>query len=167
MEPWQRLDAATPDAARDLLRSCCGSSRWVDRMVARRPFDNTHALLAAAREEWFALSEADWREAFSHHPKIGDRDPLARRFASTRHLSEREQQGVNSAPEDVLTSLADGNRTYEDRFGYIFIVCATGRSASEMLSLLRSRLDNDPADEIRLAADEQAKITEIRLLGLT
>jgi 2-oxo-4-hydroxy-4-carboxy-5-ureidoimidazoline decarboxylase len=167
MEPWHRLDAATPGAARDLLRACCGASRWVDRMVARRPFDNDAALLAAAREEWFALSEADWREAFSHHPKIGGRDALARRFAATHHLSEREQQGVSAASEDVLASLARGNRTYEDRFGYIFIVCATGRSAGEMLSLLQSRLDNDPAEEIRIAAREQAKITEIRLLGLT
>jgi 2-oxo-4-hydroxy-4-carboxy-5-ureidoimidazoline decarboxylase len=166
MEPSRSLDLATPDAARQLLRTCCGASRWVERMVQRRPFGDQATLLAAAREEWFALSEADWREAFAHHPKIGDRDTLRRRFASTRHLAEKEQDGVNAASEDVLATLADGNRMYEDRFGYIFIVCATGRSATEMLSSLQSRLEHDPATEIRIAAEEQAKITEIRLLGL-
>jgi 2-oxo-4-hydroxy-4-carboxy-5-ureidoimidazoline decarboxylase len=165
MEPWRSLDLATPDAARRLLRTCCGASRWVERMVQRRPFADQATLLAAAREEWFALLEVDWREAFACHPKIGDRDALEHRFASTRHLAAREQHGVNAASEDVLADLADGNRAYENKFGYVFIVCATGRSAAEMLSVLRSRLENDPATEIRIAAEEQAKITEIRLLG--
>jgi 2-oxo-4-hydroxy-4-carboxy-5-ureidoimidazoline decarboxylase len=166
MEPWRRLDLATPDAARQLLRTCCGASRWVERMVLRRPFGDQPTLLAAAIEEWSALSEAEWREAFAQHPKIGDRDALRRRFATTRELAAREQAGVNAAPEDVLASLAAGNRLYEERFGYIFIVCATGRSAEEMLSILRTRLEHDPATEIRVAAEEQAKITELRLLGL-
>jgi 2-oxo-4-hydroxy-4-carboxy-5-ureidoimidazoline decarboxylase len=135
-------------------------------MVARRPFGDQPSLLAAARNEWFALGEADWREAFAHHPKIGDRAALERRFAATRHLSEREQKGVERAGGEVLTALADGNRLYEQRFGYIFIVCASGRSAEEMLALLRARLGNDPTSEIRVAALEQAEITALRLNGM-
>jgi 2-oxo-4-hydroxy-4-carboxy-5-ureidoimidazoline decarboxylase len=166
MEPWRRLDVAAEDEAWELLRTCCGSRRWVERMVARRPFGAPETLLSAAREEWFALSPDDWREAFSHHPKIGDRDALRKRFATTRHLSEREQQGVNAASDEILADLAEGNRAYEQKFGYIFIVCATGRSAGEMLAILSERLSNDPQTEIGIAAGEQAKITEIRLLGL-
>src|SRR5688572_32379823 len=135
MEPWRRLDLAGRDQARDLLRICCGASRWSDRMVRRRPFGSLEGLLESAREEWFALDARDWREAFSHHPKIGDSEALRLRFGQTRHLSEREQEGVGSAPDQVLTSLADLNRLYEEKFGYIFIVCATGRSAAEMLEL--------------------------------
>ena len=135
-------------------------------MLARRPFETVDALLAAAREEWFALTPADWREAFAHHPRIGDVESLRRRFAATRDLSEREQAGVGGAPDEVLRALAEGNAAYESRFGYTFIVCATGRSAAEMLAILRDRLGHDPDDEIRVAAEEQARITELRLLGL-
>jgi 2-oxo-4-hydroxy-4-carboxy-5-ureidoimidazoline decarboxylase len=166
MEPWQRLDLAAPDEARDLLRSCCGATAWVDRMMARRPFGSRDALAAAAREEWFVLGRADWLEAFGHHPKIGDRDSLRQRFARTAHLSEREQAGVDGAPDDVLEALAAGNREYERRFGYIFIVCASGKPAMEMLNLLQHRLQNPPEAEIHIAAEEQAKITEIRLMRL-
>jgi 2-oxo-4-hydroxy-4-carboxy-5-ureidoimidazoline decarboxylase len=166
MEPWQRLDRAAPEEAADLLSTCCGSRRWVERMIARRPFGAQPALLAAARDEWFALDQQDWREAFAHHPRIGDRDMLARRLAATRHLSEREQKGLDAAGADVLAALVDANRVYEQTFGYIFIVCASGRSAAEMLALLVARLDNEPAAEIRIAAAEQAQITRLRLEGL-
>lgn len=149
-----------------MLERCCGSSRWVERMMGRRPFGSEAAMLQAARDEWLALSEADWREAFAHHPKIGDRDALARRFAATRHLSSREQSGVDAAPEATLAALADRNAAYEARFGYIFIVCATGRSANEMLVLLEQRLGHRPEEEIRVAAEEQARITALRLLEL-
>ena len=167
MEPWRRLDLASPAEAREALRTCCGSSRWVDRMIARRPFKTTHGLLQAAREEWFSLAPADWREAFDDHPKIGEREPARQRFAASAHLSEREQAGVNAASPDVLAALAAENQAYESKFGYIFIVCAAGRSAGEMLTALRERLKNDPAGEIRLAAEEQAGITELRLLQLS
>ena len=166
MEPWRRLDLAAPDVARDLLQSCCGATAWVDRMMARRPFGSRDALVFAARDEWFGLGRADWLEAFSHHPKIGDRDSLRQRFARTAHLSEREQSGVDGATEDVLEALAEGNREYERRFGHIFIVCASGKSAGEMLTLLRQRLPHPPDAEIRVAAGEQAKITELRLMKL-
>jgi 2-oxo-4-hydroxy-4-carboxy-5-ureidoimidazoline decarboxylase len=163
MEPWQRLDGASAGDARQLLSTCCGSSRWIDRMIARRPFGHRDALIGAAREVWFALDDTDWREAFGHHPKIGDREALRTRFAATRSLSEREQAGVSGAADEILDALAEGNAAYERRFGYIFIVCATVKSAGEMLGLLRGRLGNDPAREIRIAAAEQAKITELRL----
>jgi 2-oxo-4-hydroxy-4-carboxy-5-ureidoimidazoline decarboxylase len=166
MEPWQRLDAAGADEARRLLSTCCGSRRWIDGMAAARPYGSRDALLSASRDVWFGLDPADWREAFSHHPKIGDREALRERFAATRVLSEREQAGVAGASDAVLDALAEGNTAYERRFGFIFIVCATGKSAEEMLGLLRSRIDNDPAREIRIAAAEQAKITALRLEAL-
>jgi 2-oxo-4-hydroxy-4-carboxy-5-ureidoimidazoline decarboxylase len=158
-----QVDRATAGEARQLLAAACGSSRWVERMVARRPFGSREALLGAAREEWFALTEADWREAFAHHPRIGDRASLSARFPATHHLSSREQAGVNGADDSVLDALAEANRIYEQKFGYIFIVCATGKSAGEMLMLLRQRLANDSAEEIRIAAEEQLKITTMRL----
>jgi 2-oxo-4-hydroxy-4-carboxy-5-ureidoimidazoline decarboxylase len=160
---FKALDDASEDNARRLLTTCCGSTRWVDAMLSRRPFREHAALLSAARDVWFSLDTADWREAFSHHPKIGDRDALRTRFAATRSLSEREQAGVSLASDDVLDALAEGNAAYERRFGFIFIVCATGKTAEEMLGLLRSRIDNDPAREIQIAAAEQAKITALRL----
>jgi 2-oxo-4-hydroxy-4-carboxy-5-ureidoimidazoline decarboxylase len=167
MEQWQAIDAAEPGDARRLLRACCGSERWVERMMQRRPFANREAALSAARDVWLALDEADWKEAFRHHPKIGDREALRRRFPDTHHLSAREQAGVDAAHGDVLDALAAGNDDYEARFGYIFIVCATGKRADEMLALLRERLTHDSADEIRVAAEEQAKITALRLVART
>jgi 2-oxo-4-hydroxy-4-carboxy-5-ureidoimidazoline decarboxylase len=163
MALWRRIDEAPPAEARRLLAECCGATRWVDAMLRRRPFGSHQAILAAARDVWWGLEPADWREAFAHHPKIGDKDALRAKFASTRALSESEQSGVASASDAVLDALAHGNRDYEERFGYIFIVCATDKSADEMLRLLRARITNDPATEIRTAAEEQAKITAIRL----
>lgn len=164
MDAWQRLDRATPEEARAFLTTCCGSSRWVERMLARRPFGSDEQLRAVARAEWFALDAADWREAFRHHPKIGDRAALAERFPRTAGLSEQEQRGVATASDATLDALAAANAEYEEQFGYIFIVCASGRTADQMLALLGQRLANDPATELLVAAGEQAKITELRLL---
>jgi len=161
-----RVDVASADDARELLRTCCGSSRWVDRMQARRPFGSLEALLDAARAEWFALTPADWQEAFAAHPRIGDLSSLRERFAGTRHLAAHEQSGVDGAPKDVLAALAAGNAAYKHKFGCIFIVCATGLTAEEMLARLRARLTNDRATEIGVAAEEQARITELRLRRL-
>jgi 2-oxo-4-hydroxy-4-carboxy-5-ureidoimidazoline decarboxylase len=167
MEPWLRLDSASEADARMLLTTCCGSKRWVDRMMARRPFASGPALQMAAAEEWNMLDPSDWREAFSHHPRIGDLDSLRDRFPMTSQLSEREQADVRAASKTMLEALADANRRYEERFGYIFIVCATGKSVEEMLTLLYQRMPNDEETEIRIAAIEQQKITAIRLDGLT
>ena len=157
------LDAATDAEARAMLTRACGASRWVDRMMARRPFRSDARLLRTARIEWFGLTEADWLEAFSHHPQIGDRASLAARFPATHDLSVKEQSGLASANASVIDQLAEANQAYLDRFGFIFIVCATGKTAEEMLALLRARLQNDRATELRNAAEEQAKITALRL----
>ena len=151
-----------PDVRAFFMRAC-GSTRWVDRMMARRPFATDAKLLFAARNEWFGLTETDWLEAFSHHPRIGDRAALEARFPETHELSAKEQSGIGIAGADVLQALAQANNDYFDRFGFIFIVCATGKSAAEMLGLLLSRLQNDRATELRVAAEEQAKITALRL----
>ena len=132
-------------------------------MLQRRPFGNIEQLLAAAREVWFALDPADWKEAFAAHPRIGDRDSLHNRFPETAHLAAREQAGVDGASGDVLSALADGNQAYERRFGFIFIVCASGLTAAQMLEMLQARLSNDAATELLVAAEEQAKITALRL----
>lgn len=157
------INAATPEAAREILARACGSTRWVDRMMQRRPFGNDARLMFAARNEWFGLTEADWLEAFSQHPRIGDRAELAARFPATHGLSSKEQAAVSAAGGETIAALADANQRYFERFGFIFIVCATGKSADEMLALLRARLPNDRGSELRIAAEEQAKITALRL----
>src|SRR5262245_36908475 len=163
MDGLSHLNALPGDEAKEALRRCCGASRWVDAMAARRPFPDARALFAAADEVWAGLGPADWREACGHHPRIGDKQALRERFASTRQWAAGEQSGVSGASEETLDELEKGNRDYEARFGHIFIVCATGKGAEEMLGLLRQRLGNDPATESRIAAAEQAKITRLRL----
>ena len=135
-------------------------------MLARRPYGGQDALVTAAREEWFALTPEEWRQAFGQHPQIGHRKELRRRFAATRHLSAQEQAGVQGAPDALLDALADGNRAYFEKFGYIFIVRAAGRSAEDILRILRERMTNDPGTELRVAAEEHAAITELRLLAI-
>jgi 2-oxo-4-hydroxy-4-carboxy-5-ureidoimidazoline decarboxylase len=153
---------STDEAMKDLLR-CCGSRRWAEQVASRRPFADSASVVTAADEAWWKLDAADWLEAFTHHPKIGDIDSLRAKFATTKEWAAGEQSGVNAAGEDVLRGLAEGNSDYEKKFGHIFIVCATGKSAQEMLTLLQERLKNSPDKELRIAAGEQAKITRIRL----
>jgi len=150
------------DASAALLR-CCGSRRWAEQMLARRSFASTADLFAAADEIWGRLDRDDWLEAFAAHPRIGDLDGLRKKFATTADWASHEQSGVAAAGENTLRQLADGNRRYEERFGYIFIVCATGKSAGEMLEILNERLQNAPEKELAVAAGEQAKITRLRL----
>jgi 2-oxo-4-hydroxy-4-carboxy-5-ureidoimidazoline decarboxylase len=155
-----RLEAA---AARAALTRCCGSARWVEAMVAARPFATVSALHQAAAQQWAQAGSDDLLEAFRHHPRIGDLASLRERFASTAAWAGGEQQGAAGADEETLQQLARGNADYQARFGFLFIVCATGKSAAEMLGLLRTRLRNAPAEELRTAAAEQAKITGLRL----
>lgn len=148
----------------EALQTCCGSTAWVENMRAIFPVANTETLMDEATRQWNRLQEADWREAFTHHPKIGgDVEALRAKFASTSTWAEGEQASVKQASEATLEALATGNENYERRFGYIFIVCATGKTADEMLALLQARLPNSPQDEILIAAGEQDKITRIRL----
>lgn len=146
------------------LLKCCGSETWVDKMIAHIPFANTESLFKKANEVWYKeCNKKDWREAFKYHPKIGDLESLKKKFTNTKKWAEGEQAGVNTASEDILERLAEVNKKYETTFGYIFIVCATGKSASEMLRLAEARLKNGPKEEIHIAKGEQHKITLIRL----
>jgi 2-oxo-4-hydroxy-4-carboxy-5-ureidoimidazoline decarboxylase len=142
---------------------CCGSRRWAEAMTAVRPFASEAAVIAAAERVWWGLERADWLEAFAAHPRIGNLDALRARFATTAAWAGREQAGVVGAPEELLRRLAAGNDAYLERFGYIFIICATGKSAAAMLEQLETRLCHAPDDEIAIAAAEQAKITRLRL----
>jgi 2-oxo-4-hydroxy-4-carboxy-5-ureidoimidazoline decarboxylase len=152
IEGVNALPAAEAEA---VLRGCCGSAEWVRRMMARRPFGSEAAALEAADRIWVSLFPVDWREAFSTHPRIGDR--------SARGQAAAEQAGAGNAPEAVRDALEEANRAYEERFGYIFIVCAAGKSAEAMLDLCRRRLDNDPVAELAVSAEEQRKITRLRM----
>jgi 2-oxo-4-hydroxy-4-carboxy-5-ureidoimidazoline decarboxylase len=157
---WNALSRAEAVVA---LRHCCGAARWVEAMEKARPFADEADLKRASAAAFAGLGDADWREAFAHHPKIGDAASLRARFASTAHLAGREQAGVEGAAAKTLERLAALNRDYERRHGFIFIVCATGKSADEMLALLVARIDRDTAAELRTAAAEQEKITALRL----
>lgn len=154
-----------PEAERRLL-DCCGSEPWARAVLARRPFASAEALLAAADAEWRALPPEQWRAAFRHHPRIGERQATAGQSAAAGAMSASEQGGVQVAATDVRTRLAQGNRSYEERFGFIFIIRAQGRSAEEMLDALTARLDNDPEAELRVAAEQQRQITQLRLRRL-
>lgn len=150
------------DALAELER-CCGSKTWAHQMCARRPFADPPAVHAAADEIWARASEADVLEALSHHPKIGDVGNLREKFASTEKWAQNEQAGVRQASEDVLHALHAGNVEYEARFGFIFVVFATGKSADQMLAILQGRLPNTREQELKNAAAEQRKITHNRL----
>lgn len=158
------LDAMEPDARREALMRCCGATAWVVGMLARHPFGSDEALHAAADEVWATMGREDILEAFSHHPRIGaSLEELRERFAETADWSSGEQASVGDASEEVLTALRDGNVDYDKRFGWIFIVCATKKTAAQMLQLLQARLPNAPHDELKIAAAEQSKITHLRL----
>jgi len=157
------LNALAPTARAAALAPCCGTAAWVAGLNEQFPFATPKALYEAAEHTWYRLTEADWREAFTHHPKIGDVNALREKFASTAAWAAGEQGAVRQASQDTLEALAAGNNAYEQKFGYIFIVCATGKSAAEMLALLQARLPNDPSQEITIAMAEQAKITRLRL----
>jgi len=153
-----------PAKAESVLMDCCGCARWAANVAARRPFASVDSLYAAADAVWQNLERADWLEAFSHHPQIGEKAAVG--SASARQWAAGEQSGARAANEDVKTRMASGNRAYYKKFGYIYIVCATGKSADEMLALLDRRLQNDPANELPIAAEQQQSITRLRLQKL-
>jgi 2-oxo-4-hydroxy-4-carboxy-5-ureidoimidazoline decarboxylase len=148
---------------RDELFKCCGSNEWVINLLSKFPMSSVPEIKSASDQTWFSLKEEDWKEAFTHHPKIGDMEALKKKFASTSAWAEGEQSAVKSAATEVLNELKRANEQYEKKFGYIFIVCATGKSADEMLKLLNERLPNSPQEEIAVAMKEQNKITHLRL----
>lgn len=160
------FNAADTAGAAGMLRRCCNCLRWIDQLVQARPFRDPQALRDAADRIWWSLDEPDYLEAFAAHPQIGDIDSLREKYADTRSLAAGEQSGVAAADEQTLQGLARGNADYLERFGFIFIVCASGKSAAEMLDLLETRLDNTRREEIANAAEEQRKIFQLRLENL-
>src|SRR5689334_22201520 len=147
---------------KELLLQCCGSGAWVEKMIAMPPAEDLIDLFEDAEECWYQCEPDDWKEAFTHHPRIGDLESLKQKFGGDR-FAGGEQSSVSAASSTTLQTLADANREYEQRFGYIFIVCASGCSATDMLEELRERLNNSPEEELQVAMDEQNKITRLRL----
>ena len=163
MNGAEHLNALPAERAEGELLACCASREWARRMAAARPFRDAAELLERADTVWWSLGEADWHEAFRGHPRIGERKAAAGQGDRERAWSAGEQAGMDRAAEDTRRAMEEGNRAYEERFGHIYLVCATGRSADEMLDLLHARLANDPETEMRVAAGEQARITRLRL----
>ena len=159
----QQLNQLDPVQLKQELTRYCGSAIWVEKMMLVFPVRNDDTLLKEAEKAWFACNENDWLEAFTHHPKIGDIGSLKEKFAATGKWAGEEQSAVNDTSDAVLQALKDGNEAYENKFGYIFIVCASGKSAEDMLGLLQARLPHAAADEIHIAMREQNKITLLRL----
>ena len=153
------------DAAKELLQ-CCGSRRWTEQMSSDRPYSTLEALLTHADRIWWALTPDDWLEAFRSHPKIGEKKASDKVSAQSQQWSGQEQAEVSNAPQQTVDSLAELNRAYEQKFGFIFIICATGKTSEEMLAALKERLQHDSDTELRLAAAEQAQITKLRLKKL-
>lgn len=151
------VNTLNPRAARAVFLECCASARWADAMVSARPFVDEATVYAIAAANWRALGPADWHEAFAAHPRIGER-------ADGRSASE--QAGALSAGDFARAELARVNAEYEARFGHIYLVCASGRSGSELLADARARMKNDPATELNVAAEELRKITQLRLTRL-
>jgi 2-oxo-4-hydroxy-4-carboxy-5-ureidoimidazoline decarboxylase len=160
LDRWNHLPAQ--EAAQQIL-PCCGSMAWARELAARRPLPDETSLLAASDQIWNSLCEQDWVEAFSKHPRIGERKAPAVASAQSASWSSQEQRNVASAEEAVQRALTEANREYERRFGRVFVICATGKFAPEILEILRRRLQNDDATELRESAKEQSEITNLRL----
>jgi 2-oxo-4-hydroxy-4-carboxy-5-ureidoimidazoline decarboxylase len=155
---WNALNA---EAAASEVLPCCGSRVWARALTAKRPFADEDLLFKAAGDIWRALPESDWREAFDSHPRMGQQHAPS---ATAQSLAWSAQEQSKATPDEAAKrALAEANRRYEDRFGRIFIVCAIGKTSSEILSILESRMNNDDATELREAAEQQRQITQLRL----
>jgi OHCU decarboxylase len=159
LSSWNK---AAPQAALEAMLACCGARRWAQAMAALRPVGSVHELSVAADRIWSTMGEADWMEAFACHPRIGEQK-AAHTSKKSAAWSRQEQSSAETAAERVLAELAAGNALYEQRFGFTYIVCATGKSAEEMLAILSRRLNSDRSSELREAAEQQRQITQIRL----
>lgn len=159
----EEINQVDDNTASHSFRQCCTSETWIARMLANRPFAGAQALRTAADSNWRGLADEDYLQAFDGHPKIGDVSSLKAKYANTKELAAGEQSSVDQASETTIQALADGNTAYEEKFGFIFIVCATGKSAAEMLQLLEARMPNSRDLELRNAAEEQRKIFHLRL----
>lgn len=159
LDAWNKADEAT---AFDAMIACCGATRWASAMVALRPLASVAELSEAADRVWSTMDEADWMEAFACHPRIGERN-AAHAIAKSAAWSKQEQSSAASAETNVLAEIAKGNTRYEERYGFTYIVCATGKSAEELLAILKRRLESNRDAELRVAAEQQRQITQIRL----
>lgn len=159
LERWNSL--GTADAAREVL-PCCGSRVWAEGLAGRRPFGSAEELSATSDAVWWALPETDWQEAFDSHPRIGQQHARSA-TAESLEWSTREQRAAMSPDEELKAALAEGNRRYEEKFGRIFVVCASGRSAAEILAILEQRMENSADVELKEAAEQQRQITQLRL----
>lgn len=159
----EQLNSFTIEQATHTFMQCCTSSTWVNAMVQARPFADKRAIVRQADLAWEELEETDYLEAFEGHPKIGDVGSLRAKYANTKELAGNEQGLVKEANDDVLEVLSQGNADYEVKFNFIFIVCATGKSAKEMSDLLQARLPNNKTQELANAAEEQRKIFQLRI----
>ncbi len=159
----QSLNTLPIDQANHLFLQCCTSEKWIEKMVASRPFTDSNSLRDTADNIWKHLSEKDYLQAFEGHPKIGDVGSLKAKYANSKELASGEQSGASSATDEIIAELANSNSEYEEKYGFIFIVCATGKSAREMLALLQGRLNNDRQKELKIASEEQRKIFHLRL----
>ena len=159
----QSINEANTEQAKHLFLQCCTSERWIKSMVNARPYANSQDVRSQADDNWRELGEEDYLQAFEGHPKIGDVGSLKAKYANTKELAAGEQSGMTVAGDDVINTLAEGNLDYEQKFGFIFIVCATGKSAQQMSDLLQARLPNERTTELGNAAEEQRKIFQIRL----
>lgn len=157
---WNELQAG--EAVKEIL-SCCGANAWANGMAGRRPFEDEAALLITSDEIWRGLGASDWLEAFRSHPKIGESRAAAPKGEQSVAWSEQEQKSAAVTTDEIKAGLAEGNREYEKKFGFIFIACATGKSALEILAILKRRLQNEKAKELKEAAEEQRQITQLRL----
>ncbi len=157
------LNELKPEAAHLAFMQCCTADAWVERMVAAMPFSNVETLVSQADINWQGLTQTDYLQAFEGHPKIGDVSSLREKYRSTEKIAAGEQSGVNTATETTLRQLKQFNDDYEEKFGFIFIICATGKTASQMLEILSQRIVNERSEEIINAAEEQRKILQIRL----
>ena len=157
---WNMLDE---DAAVAAILPCCGSSRWARQLVQARPIADETELFHRSEAIWLSLPASDWGEAFRSHPRIGERKGAATATQQSAKWSRQEQSNVDSSAADIRTRLDRGNHLYEERFGRIFLVCATGKSAAEMLAILERRLLNDAQTELHEAVEQQRQITRIRL----
>ena len=158
-----RWNSFLPEEAALEILTCCGSNSWARQMAALRPIEDENSLLAASDKIWRSLTEADWMEAFAHHPRIGQSVAPSSAPAQSAQWSSQEQQKAGGAGDDVIAALADGNRAYEQRFNQIFIVCAAGKSAHTILDILQRRMRNDEQTELRESAEQQRQITNLRL----
>jgi len=163
LEGLERFNQLPVAQARKALFDYCGSKQWVEQMIAQRPFPSCGNVLETSDRIWAALGRREWLAAFRHHPAIGGTRAKGKQSKAAQRWSAREQSAVQKASPETLAALAAGNRAYHVKFGHVFLICATGKSSEEILKNLQERLPSDPEAELRNAAEEQRKITRLRL----